>query len=196
MTAPRLLGAVLAGGQSRRFGSDKSAEMIAGKLLVARAAETLADVFADVVIVSSRARATTEWTYVPDLREGQGPLAGIEAALRHAANLGLDGTFVLACDLPLVDADAVRAVVAALGDRAAAAPLREGAPGIEPLCAVYRLACLPVVADALDRGVLATHRIFDSIDGATTELPHEIFLNVNDPGDRERAAVALERGGA
>lgn len=195
MKGAGVLGAVLAGGESRRYGREKAAELVAGKSLVARAAETLQEVFPRVVIVSSREPVTADWPHVPDLREGRGPLAGIEAALSHAASEGLEGVFVLACDLPLVDTAVVERVLAAAGDGPAAAPVRDGAPGIEPLCAVYHVSCLPAVTDALDRGDVAVHRAFESVGGVTTELSFEFFLNVNIPSDRERAEVALGREG-
>jgi molybdopterin-guanine dinucleotide biosynthesis protein A len=187
----KLLGAVLAGGESRRFGSDKAAERIGGTTLAARAAGTLARVFKDVVIVSSREPTTAEWPHVPDAREGCGPLAGIEAALLRARELRLDGAFILACDLPLVDEATVRAVVGALKSRLAAAPVREGEPGMEALCAPYRLECLPFVSRALDRGDLAVHALFQSVGGVTIRLPTGSFLNVNTPADHERATAVL-----
>lgn len=189
-----ILGAVLAGGESRRFGSDKAAQCIAGKPLAVRAAETLARVFPDVVIVSSRAPVTDAWPHVPDRRAGQGPLAGIEAALRCAAERGLDGVFVLACDLPLVDEGTVRAVLGALGDRLAAAPAPTGAVDVEPLCAVYRVGCLSFVAAALDRGDLAVRAVLEQVSAVTIPLPLAVFLNVNRPGDHRRAAAVLESG--
>lgn len=189
-----MLGAVLAGGESRRFGSDKATAVLAGKPLVVRAAETLALVFPEVIVVSSREPVTREWQHVPDTREGQGPLGGIEAALGFAAESGLEGAFVLACDLPLVDEATVRAILGALGDRLAAAPAREGSPGVEPLCAVYRVGCLPFVADALDRGDLAVHALFEKVSGVVVPLPAARFLNVNLPGDHGRAAAVLEGG--
>ncbi len=191
-----MLGAVLAGGESRRFGSDKAAKHIAGRPLVVRAAETLARVFPEVVIVSSRAPITDAWPHVPDRRQGRGPLAGIEAALLCASERGLDGAFVLACDLPLVDEGAVRAVLGALGDGLAAAPAPSGAPGVEPLCAVYRVGCLPSVAAALERGDLAVHAVLERVSAVTVRLPPALFLNVNRPADHQRAAAVLESEGA
>ncbi len=98
----------------------------------------------------------------------------------------------MACDLPLVDKDTVLAVVEGLGSAEAAAPVREGVPGIEPLCAVYLLSCLEAVREALDRGELAAHGLLEVVDGATVRLPETVFLNVNTPSDRDRASSALE----
>jgi molybdenum cofactor guanylyltransferase len=187
---------VLAGGESRRFGRDKSAEVVGGVTLLARAAETLAEVLPRVVVVSSRAPETHAWPSLRDLRPGQGPLGGIEAALEHAAGLGLDGAFVLACDMPLVDAATVRAVIAALGpETRAAAPERSAEPRVEPLCAAYRVGCLPDVREALDRNELAVHRLFADVRGVTVPVRAELLLNVNRPADRDRADEALGHSG-
>ena len=183
---------MLAGGESRRYGRDKAAEVVGGSSLLARAAGTLAEVLPRVVVVSSRAPPTRAWPHVPDLRPGRGPLAGIEAALTHAADLGLEGAFVLACDLPLVDAATVRAVIAALRpDTLAAAPARASPPGVEPLCAAYCLGCLGDVRGALDREELAVHRVFARVRGATVPVRAELLLNVNRPDDARRAEALL-----
>ena len=187
-----MLGAVLAGGESRRFGSDKAAATLGGKTLVDRAGETLAGVFEQVVVISSRGPRTARWPHVADLRSGEGPLAGVEAALRHASEQALDGVFVLACDLPLVDASTVRAVVAALGDGWAAAPRAEAGLGWEPLCAAYRVECLALVSDALDRRQRSAQALLERVSAVPVPLPAARFLNVNTPADHSRAVSVLE----
>lgn len=189
-----MLGAVLAGGESRRFGSDKAAALLDGRTLVDRAAETLARVFAEVIVVSSRAPVSSIWPHVPDRRAGKGPLAGIEAALRFASDHGYEGAFVLACDLPLVEVGTVRSVLDTLGDRLAAAPARDADRGWEPLCAAYRIECLPMVSAALDRGELAAHAVLDAVDAVRAPAHARALLNVNTPTDRARASAVLEDG--
>jgi FdhD protein len=184
-----MLGAILAGGESRRFGSDKSSALLVGETLLARAGGTLASVFEDVVIVSSSDTRPAPWSRVPDRQPGLGPLAGIEAALVRAHELGREGAFVLACDMPLVNASAVRAVLAALGDAWAAAPT--GGRGVEPLCAAYRVQCLPAVTQALEARRLAVHELFAGVRGVTVALPARLFLNVNTPQDHARAIEVL-----
>jgi len=195
VSAAELIGAVLAGGESRRFGRDKAAEPIRGKPMVVRGAETLAEVFEHVVIVSSREPVVPDWPHVRDRRPGHGPLAAIETALLDAARAGREGAFVLACDLPLVDAAVVRSVVAGADGAPACAPSRPAHPGIEPLCAVYRTVCLPAVTDALDRGRRSVHAAFAAVGGVVVEIPDDVFLNVNTAQDAERAKIALSAGG-
>ena len=196
MSAPAgFLGVVLAGGASRRFGRDKAEEPVGGITLVDRAARSLSEVFSAVVVVGGvEPGQVASWPRIPDLRLGLGPLAGIEAALAHAETTGSAGVFALACDLPLVTPVVIGAVVAALGEGPMAAPRKESEPGLEPLVAIYRCSCLPVVRALLDGGDLRAHRIFAATGGTLVDVPAEAFLNVNTLADRERAEAAL--GGA
>lgn len=191
MSVPALLGAVLAGGESRRFGRDKASEIVVGVSLLERAASTLAEVFAEVVVVSARPEHGVRWPRVADLRPGQGPLAGLEAALEHAERFSLEGAFVLACDLPLVDAATVRQVARALEDAFAAAPAKETPPGVEPLCAAYRVGCLPAVREALERGRSAMHELFAAVGGTRVPLGAASFVNVNRREDLDPVERAL-----
>ncbi len=88
-----ILGAVLAGGLSTRFGSDKALAELGGRTLLARAVAVLEGVCDAVVVVG---RDTAPAPTLPDWpRAGMGPLGGIAAALHHARDLGY--TEVLTC---------------------------------------------------------------------------------------------------
>lgn len=79
----RTLGAVLAGGRSSRFGSDKALAMLDGRTLLDHAWGALAP-HCDAVIVVGRGEIA-DWP-----RPGMGPLGGIAGALEHAAMHGFD----------------------------------------------------------------------------------------------------------
>jgi molybdopterin-guanine dinucleotide biosynthesis protein A len=88
-----ILGAVLAGGQSSRFGSDKALAEFRGQTLLAHAVDTLSG-WCEHVIVVGRAEAPAPT--LPDWpRAGMGPLGGIAAALHHARDEGYE--FLLTC---------------------------------------------------------------------------------------------------
>ena len=88
-----ILGVVLAGGKSTRFGSDKALALLNGQTLLARAIEALG-CFTDDVVVVGRAEAAVKC--IPDWPiPGLGPLGGIAAALRHAGLNGYD--LILTC---------------------------------------------------------------------------------------------------
>jgi molybdopterin-guanine dinucleotide biosynthesis protein A len=96
MTPPRVLGVVLAGGQSTRFGSDKALAEVGGRSLLDRAVAAL-ERQCDAVIVAGRADAPC--AVVAD-RPGaaMGPLAGLNAALHHGAAHGFDAVLSVPVD--------------------------------------------------------------------------------------------------
>lgn len=88
-----ILGAVLAGGQSSRFGSDKALAELEGRSLLSRAVDTLSGWCEHVVVVG---RETAPAPTLPDWpRAGMGPLAGVAAALHLAQDEGCEA--VLTC---------------------------------------------------------------------------------------------------
>jgi molybdopterin-guanine dinucleotide biosynthesis protein A len=88
-----ILGAVLAGGLSSRFGSDKALAEFRGQTLLAHAVDTLSGWCEHVIVVG---RATAPAPTLPDWpRPGMGPLGGIAAALHHVRDEGYD--FLLTC---------------------------------------------------------------------------------------------------
>jgi molybdopterin-guanine dinucleotide biosynthesis protein A len=193
----RLLGAVLAGGEGRRFGAPKGDAIVAGVSLVRRAVDALAGVAGDVVVVSSRPVAENHVEVLEDAVPGAGPLAGLTSALDAAAARGLDGVLLLACDLPLVSAATLRAVRDALGGRTAVAPRRDGG-GIEPLCAAWAVSVRAAARARLAAGDRSLHALFREVGGVPLDpkevgaTPEGSFLNVNTPGDRDRAEAALQ----
>jgi molybdopterin-guanine dinucleotide biosynthesis protein A len=197
---PRLLGAVLAGGRSSRYGSDKAAALVAGEPMARRVARVLAGVAVDVVLVSSRpVRGLEDLCRLADRVPDRGPLGGLHAALHEARSRALDGVLLLGCDLPLVTARLLTAVAAAVREAPAAAPAR--ARGVEPLCAAYRLDVLPEVElrlQAPDRSLHALLRAVGCavVDAAALDVPAAALLNVNTPADREVAEAALATGRA
>ncbi len=93
MVHSSLLGVVLAGGKSQRFGSDKAMASLDGRTLIAHAVEALSG-WCDHVVITGRmagpAPCLPDWP-----RASMGPLAGLAAALRYAADEGY--TAVLSC---------------------------------------------------------------------------------------------------
>ncbi len=93
-----ILGCVLAGGQSSRFGSDKALAQFDGTTLIARAVEVLSGWCEHVVVVG---RETAPAPTLPDWpHPGMGPLAGIAAALHLARDECYDA--VLTCGVDSV----------------------------------------------------------------------------------------------
>ena len=200
--AANICGLVLAGGRSRRFGRDKAAIEVAAEPLLSRTARILLSVLDDV-FVSVRAdqigdELRSRFQLIPDQDAGLGPAAGILAAhgkRPHAAWL------VVACDMPLLDADAIRHLIELRAGHRAATAYRSPADGLpEPLCAIYEpdtLARFQRQASAgkglSPRGLL-THADVELIDPQRPELLSNV--NTVDDLDRLTGAEELRSGGA
>ncbi len=197
-----VLGAVLAGGASRRMGADKARIVLAGRRLGARAVEVLRAELDRVVVVSRRPgdHADLGAPEIADRLRDCGPLGGIHAALDHA---GGDPVFVLACDLPAVGP----ALVTYLLGRALPRLTAESSPACvvptmgdrtQPLCGVYNAACRPLIEEWLAAGERRVLELVDSIAVERVELRPELSFfradlldNVNDPETVERFVAGL-----
>ena len=102
---PKILGAIIAGGKSRRFGSDKTVAELHGKPLIQHVIDELSPQCDTLVICGRNWQDHVVLTDRP--RSDMGPLAGLCAALHFAAANGFDYVHSAACDvLPVADASA------------------------------------------------------------------------------------------
>ena len=180
---------VLAGGMARRMGgTDKLVLRVAGATLLDRVLEAAAGVSGQVVAVGpQRATAVPGVKFVQESTPGGGPVPAVAAGLRHLDDPAV--VLVLAGDLPLLTAAALRRVLDALAadpaSAAVAAADHAGRPN--PLLAAYRA---PALAQAVRRrggaGEAASGLLPDSV--AVIDLGPEVTLNVNSPLDLEQAA--------
>ena len=113
----RILGAILAGGASRRFGSDKLLAQIDGKPLIEHVVSRLTGQVSDIVILGR------SYNNLPVLKDkptsGLGPLGGLNAALHHARAHRFDAVLLVpgdAPDLPLNLAERLNPMPAYLVD--------------------------------------------------------------------------------
>ena len=195
-SSSRLLGAVLAGGRGRRYGGDKASAVVGGQLLVERSISALEQVVQDVIVVTSRQLPDSIVVpCIPDQFVDAGPLGGLHAALHAAAEYGSSGVLLLACDMPLITPEVLRAILGAMDDFPAVAPLRE--EGVEPLCAAYHIDTLRTAEELLIGNDLSLHRFFREIGGVPIDLEglgmecEDVFLNVNEQSDCIRANTLL-----
>jgi len=146
-------GIILAGGQSRRMGSDKANLRLQpdGPTLLERAVASLRTVVGDnlIVIANQPEKYNLELMVVGDNFPSNGPLAGLEAGLTASQ---MDYNILVACDMPFLQTDLLQALViwAKEGNWDAIVPLnRESLP--EPLCAIYQRRTLEVARSCLQQ---------------------------------------------
>ncbi|WP_116090531.1 molybdenum cofactor guanylyltransferase [Sphingomonas crusticola] len=111
----RLLGAILAGGRSSRFGSDKALAMLGSQALIAHAGASLQDFVAET-IVCGRAQPIAGRTAIADWPATDlGPLGGLCGALRHAALHDYPAVISIGCDMPILPAGLIERLAGAGG---------------------------------------------------------------------------------
>lgn len=139
---------ILAGGQSSRMGRDKAWLEIGGQPLLARQIHLARTVGASEVFISGRINEDYSQLGCPVLADNfpaSGPLAGIESALRRCGDPLL---LVLAVDMPMMNAELLRKIIAGSSGSIGVVPRVAGR--VEPLAAVY-----PQVAARLATELLA-----------------------------------------
>jgi len=184
--------AILAGGRSRRMGTDKALLLLDGTPLIGHVIARLRPLIAEIVIVGDSAGAFGRFgiPVIPDPRPDEGPLAGIRTALMHTdAPL----VFCCACDMPFLETALVgRLLELAEQGVAAVVPWMRGEP--EPLCAVYAKEALPLIEDVLASGRRSIRDVLDKMPIRFVEeddLRHydpelSSFVNINTPDDLAR----------
>ena len=181
-----LHGLVLAGGQSRRMKQDKAYLAYDGQPQLRRAFDLLAPLVARC-FVSVRPQQRDDplrrtFPQIVDHLDDAGPAAGVLAALESQPRAAW---LVLACDLPLLDARTVSALISARAldaDATAYISQHDGQP--EPLCAIWEPSSRMPLAMAIERGERSLRRVLLELRvHAMTPERNAALSNVNTPED-------------
>ncbi len=164
----KTLGAVLAGGRSSRFGSDKALAMLDGRTLLDHAVAALRP-HCDAVIVVGR-DDVADWP-----RPGMGPLGGIAGALIHAADRGFD-------QLLTVPVDCVRLP----GDLRARLESAPACLEIQPVIGLWPVTALGELRALLEDGRDLAVRAYARRIGARAVQSDFVPPNVNRVADLDR----------
>lgn len=182
-------GVILAGGASRRMGSNKALLPINGVAMIEKVYQVMSSLFDEVILVTN---TPDEYSFLPcrkeaDIYQDYGSIAGLHSALTATRS---DRIFVAACDMPSLNPELIELLCTTAPDADAVVPLNcENLR--EPLHAVYAKATLATVTDMIECGEKSILRLFDRI--RTSELPpaayahidhaEASFGNVNTPGE-------------
>ena len=198
MSADSVAGVVLAAGLSSRMGRNKMLIDLGGQTLVRRAASTAIAAGLDPILVvvghdSERVRAELtdlRCTPVFNPEYARGMHSSLKAGL-SALPARTDAAVVLLCDMPLVDAGMVRALVDAF--RRGTAPLAISTYGevVAPPIA-YARALFPelkaIEGDGCGKRVVRQHRA----EAIELPWPEETLTDLDSPADVERVRARLE----
>lgn len=166
-----ILGAVLAGGRSTRFGSDKAQALWNGMPLIDHVIDRLATVTAAVIVCGRQHAGVPSFADRP--ASDLGPLGGLNAALHFAAANGFAFVISVPCDAPLLD-DALLTLLRSVGGNAFLAEM--------PVIGCWR----SDGAASLDRHLRTSNdrsmRGWAALSGAAP-LSHPAPPNINHPTD-------------
>ena len=180
---------ILAGGASRRMGTDKSQLPIERQTFAERIAETLLQVADSVKLVGGLG---SSFPRVADVYPQWGALGGLHAAL---AACKAEWAIIVACDLPFVTAEFFSLLAdKRLDHDAVVASQEDGRP--QPLAALYRVdPCLQRATELIEVG---RRRPLDLLEAVNTcwvqfaeltnlDQSERFFVNINTPSDYDEA---------
>jgi molybdenum cofactor guanylyltransferase len=200
MKQPQITGFILAGGHSRRMGTDKAQLAWSSGTFLSHAIKVLGTVVSRVVLVGGSQPPGPPVSILPDQFPGRGPLAGVLTALNDSKT---DWNFILAVDMPLVTPALLTFIVEEQSKSSAIAVVPETAGNLQPLCATYHRVLLPEIRKAIDADELSIRRLLERLSTGimgTADLrvlreseliAHgfnpQLLMNVNTPEDLHRA---------
>lgn len=195
-----VIGVILAGGQSRRYGTDKAFVSFQGVTLLAHVIGRAAPQV-DKLLISANDESRFTPFGIPVLADamteddgGQaGPLAGILAALDWVALHEPRARWLasFSVDTPLVPVDMVARLRAAAERNGLKVACCRSGGRLHPLLALWSPAARDSLRSALARGERAAHRFVEEQGAAVVEFadqPDDPFANVNTPDDLARLA--------
>lgn len=192
---PDIAVCILAGGTSRRFGSEKAFAELCGKQLLAHVIDNILPQTRGPVLLNANNPAAYESFGLPILPDGEwvgaGPLSGIHAALQWASGAAREQVATLAVDQPFLPQSYIATllqkrapVIAKCGER------------LHPINAVWSVTDLSALGAYLETGKRDVHGWAEIVSADIVEFPvgdgdFDPFLNVNTQADMTRAGQIM-----
>jgi molybdopterin-guanine dinucleotide biosynthesis protein A len=198
---------ILAGGFSRRFGSDKGLVLLMNKPLVRHVIDKVSTIVDEVIVVVSREEQKNK--FVPIVENGakliideddsQSPLIGTITGLEKATS---KYSLILPCDVPLVSTQILQYLFELRRNRHAVIP-RWPNGYIEPLQAIYHTkSALSAAKTALNQGFMNMRSMIENMTAvrylstlALKQLDPNLwtFFNINNQKDLLKAESYLKK---
>jgi molybdenum cofactor guanylyltransferase len=191
----KVLGAIIAGGQSTRMGSEKAFVTLDGVSLIARVMSRIRFQVDQTIINANGDAARFEHLnvpIVPDHLPTGTPLAGLHAALRYAARNGFDALLTVGSDQPFLPLDLVHRLEEE--GRVTGAAVGQSGGQVHYLTGLWSAALAPELEAQIKKSM---RRVKDFVGHLATEkvewitFPHDPFFNVNTPEDLVAAEKIL-----
>lgn len=198
-TKEKLYGLVLTGGASKRMKKDKAALRYQGKTQTQRAMDLLS-VFCQRAFVSCREEQKDDpgrrgFEQIHDQKPflNSGPIGGILSAMRKYPKATW---LVLGCDLPFVDAEAIKHLLKKRNRQKNATAFRSDYDSLpEPLCAVYEKSTRRKLQQYFRTGGLCPRKflILNRRDVCLIKQKKLHWLdNINEPAEYKKAVARIK----
>ena len=175
----RMMGIILAGGKSLRFGEDKALAFWEGKTFLERAVHRIRELALEPVVVTncSRDYSFLNCRVVSDIFPDKGPLGGLFTAVHLFPTHRL---LVLTCDMPSVSADLLRKLIETHLSRNILTVYSDRGRGIYPFPGIYEPSIRNWLKLRLEMGILS---MTDLIREITDKMLIQINLSSPDFGN-------------
>lgn len=141
---------ILAGGKSRRMGTDKAELMFGNVSFLDKLIQEFSGCAELLISVAEKKdRPDLEYRVVEDAYPGCGPMAGLHAALKASRQ---DALVAVPCDVPLFSKEIAEQMFYMCTQEVDAVIAESKDGRIHPLCGIYRKSCIPALERCLKQG--------------------------------------------
>jgi len=176
---------ILAGGKSKRMGTDKALLELGGISLLEKVISVCEAVCNQILISSNNfEHAVFGYPVIEDEIKNCGPIGGLYSCLKKTTT---NWNFVISVDSPFVEKDYINFLNSEKGDFDAIVPVHS--KGKEPLIAFYHKSCISEIEKRIQSG---NFKMYDLVASLNTKLVDsekwlskypKLFQNINRPED-------------
>lgn len=184
---------IMAGGEGKRFGKDKTKALLNGKELFIYSVEKGIKMTDDVIIVSRNKEKYKPFInnvkYIEDEYENQCPMAGMITVSNYAK---YDNIFIISADTPLLSTDVIEIIISNLNSYDGVIPVINGKSC--NLSAIYKKNTLKSLLPFYEKGIYKLNISFKDFNILYLDETYfhkyninKEFLNINTINDLENA---------
>ncbi|MFP3917596.1 molybdenum cofactor guanylyltransferase [Lysinibacillus telephonicus] len=179
----KIAGVVLAGGQSSRYGQPKMFELFAGQPLYKNSLIALQHSRLEPLIIATNASLQKKFAeehtqMIIEKQPHQGPLSALQNIMTNFPDN--EWFFVVASDMPYMNADFVQTMLTYIDDRYDAIVPKQDSR-LQPLAALYRRTALPIANLLIQQNKRSMKALLDQVRVCYVEFEEEnsTFININ-----------------
>lgn len=184
----KLTGIILAGGKSRRLGTNKALLELNGKKMIDYPVRLL-EQCCSRIIISSNESLSFPYPVIPDAIKENSPMAGIYSCLLHSLT---PCNAVLSCDMPFLSKELILYLAARAERNKIVVPVHHDNL-MEPLCAIYPTDAAASIYESMEKKQFTLHDYILSRPHRLVTISEKLkfwtdnlFANINTPADFEK----------